>query len=120
MTTPIHARIGEFYTRAGAAQRLTEALGPYNWHKDLMCTTERTKDYQGYKGAGILLVPACTFGQQPHYEVAEVDAYITAMQAAFPYLKARKLKPKMLALPCIDKRLTRGKHGFRLNHAKKV
>lgn len=112
--------MGKFYTRAQAARILTDALGDHDWHKVLTCTTERTKDYMGYQRAGILLLPTCTLGQQPHYEEVEIAEHIAAMQAAFPYLKPCALRPKTLALPCIDKRLSCGRHGFRLNRAKKV
>lgn len=120
MAKPTPARTGNFYTRAQTARLLNNALGDYDWHKDLTRTTERTKDYRGYRGAGILLLPACTLGQQPHYEDAEIAAHVAAMQAAFPYLKSGAIIPKTLALPCIDKRLGWGRHGFRLNRAKKA
>lgn len=123
MTTTTPTRIGKFYTRAQAARILADALGDsQDWHKMLTCTTERTRDYLGYMHSGILLIPSCILGNQPYYEKNEVAAFIKTMQTAFPYLKPSPIKPKELAVPCIDMRTIPclDRHGFRLNPAKKV
>lgn len=117
MTRATSTRKGCFYTRAQAARLLTNSLGDYDWHKELTCTTERTRDHMGYMKAGILLMPSCLLGLQPHYEKQEIIRYIAAIKVAFPHLKPILIKPKTLIVPKLDKRLTHGRHGFRLNKA---
>lgn len=121
MTRKTKIRMGNFYTRAQTALMLTSELGDsHDWHKDLTCTTERTRDYQGFKHSGILLLPTCLLGNQPHYEEREVKAHIAAMKAAFPHLRSGSPKPKRLTVPVIDKRHIFGNHGFRLNKAERA
>jgi hypothetical protein len=118
MTRKTKTRMGNFYTRAQTANMLTAALGDgYDWHKHLTCTTERTRDYLGFKRSGLQLPPACLLGQQPYYEEREIKAHIAALRAAFPYLRPSSSKPKELAVPVIDFRRALGIQGFRINKA---
>lgn len=111
---------GTYYSRDAAARILAKHLGNYGWHKELMRTAERTKEHQGYKGAGILLIPCCLHQGRPHYSMPEIMRFVADMRRAFPELGPSSIKGVRLRVPVTDQRDTFGRHGFRLNLAEKA
>lgn len=111
---------GTYYSRDAAARILAKHLGNYGWHKELMCSAERTKEHQGYKGAGILLAPRCVHGGRPYYSMPEIMRFIADMRLRFPELGPSSIKGTRLRVPVNDQRDTLGPHGFRLNQAEKA
>ena len=107
-------------SRDSAALILFKHLGPRNWHKDLMCSTERTKSHRGYKRSGMVLVPCCMYQGRPQYALPEIMRFVREMRAAFPELGPAGIKGIQLAVPIKDQRKTQGPHGFRLNQAEKA
>lgn len=109
-----------YYSRDSAALILFKHLGQRNWHKDLTCTTERTKAHRGYKRSGMVLLPRCMYQGRPYYDMPEIMRFVREMKAAFPELEPSGIKGIQLTVPIKDQRATHGPHGFRLNQAEKA
>lgn len=120
MATTPNAVTGTYCSRESAALILFKHLGQHGWHKDLMCSAERTRAHRGYKHSGQLLYPRCLYLNKPYYSLREIMQFVQLMQRRYPELEPSGIKCVQLRVSTQDQRAIHGPHGFRMNKAQKA